>query len=113
MTFPKIGTSETPVNNCLSSYNNGTTTINFTYDNSGNMTAAGATTYQWDGANRLKSVNGGTSGSYGFDGNGKRVKKTEGGARTGFRYEVSGVRGCDLNALFSDCTLIIGCRTLF
>jgi hypothetical protein len=50
------------------------------------MTAAGATTYQWDGANRLKSVNGGTSGSYGFDGNGKRVKKTEGGASTYYVY---------------------------
>jgi RHS repeat-associated protein len=50
------------------------------------MTAAGATTYQWDGANRLKSVNGGTSGSYGFDGNGKRVKKTEGGTSTYYVY---------------------------
>ncbi len=50
------------------------------------MTAAGATTYQWDGANRLKSVNNGTSGSYGFDGNGKRVKKTEGGASTYYVY---------------------------
>ena len=50
------------------------------------MTAVGATTYAWDGANRLKSVNGGTSGSYGFDGNGKRVKKTEGGASTYYVY---------------------------
>ena len=85
-TFPKIGTSDTPVNNRPSSFNNGSATINFTYDNSGNMTAAGATTYQWDGANRLKSVNGGTSGSYGFDGNGKRVKKTEGGVSTYYVY---------------------------
>ena len=89
MTFPKIGTSETPVNNRPSSYNNGTATINFTYDNSGNMTAAGATTYQWDGANRLKSVNGGTSGSYGFDGNGKRVKKTEGGQTIYYVYSTA------------------------
>ena len=86
MTFPKIGTRQTPVNNRPSSYNNGTATVNFTFDNTGNMTAAGATTYQWDGANRLKSVNGGTSGSYGFDGNGKRVKKTEGGASTYYVY---------------------------
>ena len=56
MTFPKIGTSQTPVNNRPSSYNNGSATINFTFDNTGNMTVAGATTYQWDGANRLKSV---------------------------------------------------------
>jgi RHS repeat-associated protein len=86
MTFPKIGTSQTPVNNRPSSYNNGSATINFTYDNSGNMTAAGATTYQWDGANRLKSVNGGTSGSYGFDGIGQRVKKTEGGQTIYYVY---------------------------
>ena len=43
-------------------YSDPTPASTYTYDN------YGATTYQWDGANRLKSVNGGTSGSYGFDG---------------------------------------------
>ncbi len=43
------------------------------------MTAAGSTTYAWDAANRLKNVNGGSLGSYGYDGNGKRVKKSESG----------------------------------
>jgi hypothetical protein len=44
------------------------------------MTAANSTTYQWDAANRLKSVNNGSLGSYGYDGNGKRGKrKSEGG----------------------------------
>jgi hypothetical protein len=39
------------------------------------MTAAESMTYQWDAANRLQSVNGGTLGSYGYDGNGKRGKR--------------------------------------
>ncbi len=51
MTFPKIGTSSTPVNNRPNSF-----------------------------------TNGGASGSYGFDGNGKRVKKTEGGATIYYVY---------------------------
>ena len=44
------------------------------------MTAAGSTSYQWDAANRLQSMNSGSLGSYGYDGNGKRRKrKSEGG----------------------------------
>jgi RHS repeat-associated protein len=42
------------------------------------MTGEGAMTFQYDAANRLKSVNNGTGGSYGFDGDGQRVKKVEG-----------------------------------
>ncbi len=86
-TFAKIpGSNYTPVNNRPTSNTKAGVTTNFTYDLSGNMTAAGSTTYQWDGANRLKSVNTGTLGSYGYDGNGKRVKKTEGGASTYYVY---------------------------
>lgn len=47
--------------------------------------------YQWDAANRLKSVNNGSLGSYGYDGNGKRVKKTESGVTT--YYVISSVLG--------------------
>ena len=44
------------------------------------MTATGSTSHQWDAANRLQSVNSGSLGSYGYDGNGKRRKrKSEGG----------------------------------
>ncbi len=75
-----------PTTNRLSSLVSGGVTTNFSYDASGNMTNAGAMTYAWDGANRLKNVNGGTLGSYGYDGNGKRVKKTEGGADTYYVY---------------------------
>ena len=76
--FPKIGNSQTPVNNRPSAFDAWGWYVPYTYDQSGNMISAGATTYQWDGANRMKSVNGGNSGSFGYDGNGKRVKKVEG-----------------------------------
>jgi hypothetical protein len=42
-----------------------------------------------DAANRLKNVNGGSLGSYGYDANGKRVKKSESGTTT--CYAISSV----------------------
>ena len=53
-------------------------TVNYSWDVAGNMTGEGATTYQYDAAGRMVSVNNGSGGSYGFDGDGKRVKKAEG-----------------------------------
>ncbi|MFN0110981.1 MAG: RHS repeat domain-containing protein, partial [Blastocatellia bacterium] len=50
----------------------------YTYDAAGNQTAGAGQSYSYDGANRLKTASGGTS-SYGYDGDGKRVKKTESG----------------------------------
>jgi len=43
---------------------------------------ASSTTYQWDAGNRLKSMDNGSLGSYGYDGNGKWVRKTESGTTT-------------------------------
>jgi len=62
-----------PTTNRISSDSAGT---NFSYDAAGNMTQAGSVTYQYDGAERLKSVNG-TSSTYGYDGNGARARVTE------------------------------------
>jgi hypothetical protein len=42
-------------------------------------------------ANQSKNVNGGSLGSYGYDGNGKRVKKSESGTTT--YYVISSVLG--------------------
>ncbi|MDX2044880.1 MAG: RHS repeat-associated core domain-containing protein, partial [Acidobacteriota bacterium] len=53
----------------------------YTYDSAGNMTVGAGQSYSYDGANRLKTASTGTS-SYGYDGDGKRVKKTENGATT-------------------------------
>jgi len=57
----------------------------YTYDAAGNMTVGAGQSYSYDGANRLKTASGGTS-SYGYDGDGKRVKKTEGGTTTYYVY---------------------------
>ncbi len=75
------GSGSVPTTNRVTSTTYSGTT-NFSYDAAGNMTAANSTTYQWDAANRLKSVNSGSLGSYGYDGNGKRVKKSESGTTT-------------------------------
>jgi RHS repeat-associated protein len=47
----------------------------YTYDNAGNLTSDGSLTYAWDAENHLKSVAG---VSYTYDGDGKRVKKSNG-----------------------------------
>ncbi len=50
--------------------------VNFSYDAAGNMTQTGGTTFGYDAASRLKSVNGASS-TYGYDGNGDRVRQTK------------------------------------
>ncbi len=52
---------------------------NYTYDNNGNMTARGAQSLTWDVENRPTAIAGST---FVYDGDGKRVKKTEGGQTT-------------------------------
>jgi RHS repeat-associated protein len=49
----------------------------FVYDAAGNLTADGTFTFQWDAESRIKSLNGGAV-SYTYDGDGKRVKKSNG-----------------------------------
>jgi RHS repeat-associated protein len=50
---------------------------NYAYDANGNMTTRGTQTLTWDVENRLSTVTGGAS--FVYDGDGNRVKKTEGG----------------------------------
>ncbi|MBI4311288.1 MAG: hypothetical protein HY681_05835 [Chloroflexi bacterium] len=52
----------------------------YTYDTNGNMTARGTQTLTWNMENRLSGVSGGAS--FVYDGDGVRVKKTEGGQTT-------------------------------
>ncbi|MFN7927226.1 MAG: hypothetical protein U0Y68_04640, partial [Blastocatellia bacterium] len=70
--------SGAPATNRLNTVTGGGT-VSYTWDAAGNMTGEGTTTFQYDAAGRMVSVNSGVAGSYGFDGDGKRVKKTEGG----------------------------------
>ena len=72
----QLNGSGAPATNRLSSDSQG---INYSYDAAGNMTQAGSAAYSYDGANRLKTAGGGTS-TYGYDGDGKRVRVTDGGA---------------------------------
>jgi len=44
----------------LTSWDNGTTTVGFTYDNSGNRTSAGGATFTYDARNQLVTANGST-----------------------------------------------------
>ena len=67
--------SGAPATNRLSSDGNG---FNYTYDAAGNQTNAPGYTYAYDGANRLKTVNG-SAASYGYDGDGMKSRQTSGG----------------------------------
>ena len=49
----------------------------YTYDANGNMTARGSQAITWDTENRVTAVTGGAS--FVYDGDGKRIKKTENG----------------------------------
>ncbi len=59
--------------------------LSYGYDAAGNMTGSGGQAYSYDGANRLKTASNGTS-SYGYDGDGKRVRKTENGSAVYYVY---------------------------
>jgi RHS repeat-associated protein len=50
----------------------------YTWDAAGNMTGGPGQALDYDGANRLKTASGGSS-TYGYDGNGMRVRVTENG----------------------------------
>jgi RHS repeat-associated protein len=76
-TLPTNATGAPATNRMSSVTVNGAPT-SYTWDAAGNMTGEGATSFQYDAANRLKRVNNGTGGSYGYDGNSQRVKKVEG-----------------------------------
>ena len=80
-------------NRILSVVENGQT-LAHTYDAAGNLTNDGEKTYAYDAAGRMTSVNGGALGSFGYNGDGKRVKKVESGATT--YYVNSSVLGAAL-----------------
>lgn len=58
-----------------------------TYDANGNLTGDGVNTYTWDARNRLASVSGGVTASFGYDTFGRRTKKTVNGTTTEFLYD--------------------------
>lgn len=64
--------------NQYTSYTSGGIT-DLSYDANGNLVQEGSRTFQYDHENRLIGVDGGSTGSYGFDALGRRVKKTVAG----------------------------------
>ncbi len=67
------------------------TNSGFTYDAAGNQTAEPGKSYSYDAENRMISVNGGSTATYVYDGDGRRVKKVAGGATTLYFRDVAGL----------------------
>src|SRR5215207_7772485 len=67
-------------------------TIPVTHDAAGNLTQEGSTTYSYDAASRLKEVGTGGQNVYGYDGDGRRVRKVSSGG-TPLHYIWSTVMG--------------------
>ena len=67
----------------INALTNRITDAGYAYDLAGNMTSDGANTLTYDAENRTtNSANGGSAGTYVFDGNSLRVQKTVSGATT-------------------------------
>jgi RHS repeat-associated protein len=62
--------------NRIASVTTGSTTQNYNYDANGNVTNDGVHTYQYDGVNRLVSVDNGSTAQYSYDQRNCRVKKS-------------------------------------
>ncbi len=81
--LPETNASGAPSTNRINSDSQG---YGYSYDSAGNMTTGMGQSYSYDGANRLKEVGTGGANVYGYDGDGKRVKKTESGVTTYYVY---------------------------
>jgi YD repeat-containing protein len=63
--------------------------LSLNYDNNGNVTAYGTSTYTWDYRNRITQAGAGTATStYGYDYAGNRVSVTTAGVTTKYASEV-------------------------
>ena len=65
------------------------TTEGYVYDEAGNLRQEPGKSYKYDAENRLTDFNTGAA-SYGYDGDGKRVKKAVGAEVTVFVYNIAG-----------------------
>jgi RHS repeat-associated protein len=62
-------------------------TVNYVYDDAGNLTNDGAHTYVYDAENRVVSVDGGTTGQYWYDYRNRRIVKQAGTAKTDYLWD--------------------------
>ena len=74
----------------LTSRTDGTTTINYTYDDNGNLATAGSRSYTYDLADQQTQTSlGGTTSDYTYDGDGKRLTSTtSGGADIRYWWDI-------------------------
>ncbi|HTD25005.1 MAG TPA: RHS repeat-associated core domain-containing protein [Terriglobales bacterium] len=63
----------------------------FTYDNDGNLTYDGASTYSWNARNQLIGISGSVNASFAYDSLGRRTSKTIAAQNTGFTYNVGAI----------------------
>jgi RHS repeat-associated protein len=59
-------------------------TTSYTYDNNGNLTGDGTSTYSWNARNQLTSISGGSTASFTYDPFGRREQATIGGKSTSY-----------------------------
>jgi RHS repeat-associated protein len=91
-------------------------TATYSYDAAGNVTNDGAHSYTYDSGNRLASVDGGSTSSYGYDHQNRRFKKTIGSTVTHYIWQGSQViaehdaatGGVIFNYVYSGGRLIAG-----
>jgi RHS repeat-associated protein len=62
----------------------------YQYDAAGNLTSDGAHTYTYDAENRITQVDGGSTASYVYNGEGERAQKTVSGVSTDYHYDALG-----------------------
>ena len=67
-------------------------TVNYTYDAAGNVTNDGVHSYSYDSANRIVSVDGGSTASNAYDHQNRRYKKTIGSTVTHYVWQGSQVQ---------------------
>jgi YD repeat-containing protein len=72
------------------SMNNDNQFIGYYYDSAGNMTGDGVHSYTYDAESRLTQVDGGSTASYVYDANGRRVRKTTSSGWTEYLYGTDG-----------------------
>jgi RHS repeat-associated protein len=66
-------------------------TLNYTYDAAGNVTSDGVHTYQYDAENRIKSVDSAATGSYRYDYQNRRIKRSTSSVAIHYIWEGSRV----------------------
>jgi RHS repeat-associated protein len=85
-----------------------------TYDATGNVTADGSHTYAYDAEERISKVDGGTTATYVYDAEGRRVRKTTASGSVDYLYDLDGNQVAEVgpSAVFNRGEVYLGSRHL-